>query len=99
MIKVFTKDSNGKISFTQDELKKLLDEAYWEGYNSNHNNTYTYRSPYSPWSWTTTASTVTLNSNTAADSITSGNRYVCTIPADSITNGETYVGSGTATGK
>lgn len=31
MIKVFTTNKNGKIELTKDELKKLLDEAYWEG--------------------------------------------------------------------
>ena len=67
MIKVFTKDKDGKISFTEDELKKLLDEAYWEGYNTNHN--YIYHSPsISPsitpmWYSTTTKDTVTLTCN------------------------------------
>lgn len=64
MIKVFTKDKDGKISFTEDELKKLLDEAYWEGYNTNHN--YIYHSPsITPiWYGTTTKDSVTLTCGT-----------------------------------
>ena len=49
MIKVFTTDKNGKIHFTADELKKLLDEAYWEGYRAN-SHTYVYTTPYYNWS-------------------------------------------------
>ena len=54
MIKVFTTNKNGKIELTKDELKELLDEAYWEGYNNN--NTYTYHSPsivptWKPYVW------------------------------------------------
>lgn len=70
MIKVFTLNENKKIELTEDELKKLLDESYWEGYNKANSNTYTYTSPWytSPWYTTTTAnSTVTLTSNTASD--------------------------------
>jgi len=37
MIKVFTTNKDGKIELTKDELKKLLDEAYWEGYRANSN--------------------------------------------------------------
>ena len=44
MIKVFTMDEKGKISLTADELKSLLDEAYWEGWR-NHVTTYTYNTP------------------------------------------------------
>lgn len=65
MIKVFTTNKNNKIELSKDELKKLLDEAYWEGYNSN-TSTYIYHSPYwTPYSWTTTASSTdyTLKTN------------------------------------
>ena len=55
MIKVFTTNKNGKIELTSDELKKLLDEAYWEGYRSN-SSTYIYHSPsWTPYYWSTTA--------------------------------------------
>ena len=60
MIKVFTRDSNGKISLTPEELKSLLDEAYWEGYRAN-NKTITYTTPsWQPYVWT--GSSITLNS-------------------------------------
>lgn len=32
MIKVFTLNINGKIEITEEELRKLLDDSYWEGY-------------------------------------------------------------------
>lgn len=42
-VKVFYPNENGKIEFTKQELEKLLDEAYKEGY-SDGNNKYNY-----PW--------------------------------------------------
>ena len=65
MIKVFTTNKDGKIELTKEELKDLLDEAYWDGFKANCT-TYTYTTPnWTPYSWTvTTASnTLTLNSN------------------------------------
>ena len=54
MIKVFTTNKNGKIELTKDELKKLLDEAYWEGYRAN-STIYTYQTPnWSPYQWSVT---------------------------------------------
>jgi hypothetical protein len=50
-IKIFTLDKNNKISFTKDELEKLLNEAYWEGYYNNKTTTISYPSnPYYTWS-------------------------------------------------
>ena len=68
MVKVFTKGKDGKISFTEDELRKILDEAYWEGYNANHHYVYTYPSIASP-SWPSWYSTTTTTNNTN-DSVT-----------------------------
>ena len=51
MTKVFTVNKNGKIELTKDELQKLLDDSYWEGYNAN-TGTYVYTSPsrwWNPW--------------------------------------------------
>lgn len=63
MVKVFTTNKNNKIELTKDELQKLLDEAYWEGFYSN-GRTWTYTSPsVSPYIWT---ATVTANSTTGA---------------------------------
>lgn len=67
MIKVFTTNKNNKIELTKEELKQLLDEAYWEGYNTN-NHSWTYTTPYvSPYSFTTTTSAITLNSSSSSD--------------------------------
>ena len=74
MIKVFTTDKDGKIRLTADELKNLLDEAYWDGYRA-HNMTYTYSTPdwRSPYVWTNTADCISVaNSDTAANTITTG---------------------------
>ena len=65
MIKVFTTNKNGKIELTKDELKKLLDEAYWEGYIANNNLTYVYNTPsWEPYKWTVTCDSTTLSNNT-----------------------------------
>jgi hypothetical protein len=46
MIKVFTHNKNGNIELTVQELQKLLDEAYWEGYrNANAYSFYNYPNP------------------------------------------------------
>lgn len=47
-VKVFTKNQNGKIEFTEDELRKLLDEIYNEGYwdGKGNNYSYIYTTPY-----------------------------------------------------
>lgn len=50
MVKIFTPNKNGKIEFTKDELEKLLNEAWYDGKNSNNN--YFWTSP-SPWYTTT----------------------------------------------
>lgn len=77
MIKVFTVNKNGKIELTEKELRKLLDDVYWEGYRDN-NKTWTYSTPlvYPYYQYTgdittatSTASTATINAAdvTAAD--------------------------------
>lgn len=61
MIKVFTTNKDGKIELTKDELKALLDEAYWDGYRAN--NHYVYTSPMlsNLYQWTVTDHTITLS--------------------------------------
>ena len=62
MIKVFTLNANKKIELTKEELEKLLDEAYWEGYR-NRNTYWTYTTPnYSPY--------ITTCTNTSDGSVT-----------------------------
>lgn len=86
--KIFTKNSRGKIEFTEDELGKLLDEIYEDGYNDGRSTTYIYSYPYygkkwwDPWYYgTTTAGNTILNycdtataatTSTCSDSNTAG---------------------------
>ena len=75
MIKVFSLNKNGKIEISKEELQKLLDDSYWEGYRANSITYYTYRSPsVSPWSVTcnTASNTATISAsdlNTTATNI------------------------------
>lgn len=68
LIKVFTKNISGKIELTEEELRKILDEAYWEGYNSRRlsDTTITWTSPewwkQPYYTTTTTSSNVTIRS-------------------------------------
>ena len=43
--KIFTKNEKGKIEFTENELKALLDEIYNEGYNDGKSRGYIYTTP------------------------------------------------------
>ena len=54
-VKVFTKNQNGKIEFTEDELRKLLDEIYNEGYWDGKGNNYIYTTPYTLYSTSATS--------------------------------------------
>ena len=75
--KIFTKNENGKVEFTEKELKTLLDEIYNEGYNDGKSRSYIYTTPYyvNPWykTYCTTNSTATdsktLTTATTSDSI------------------------------
>ena len=64
-IKVFTKNQNNKIEFTEKELRKLLDEIYSEGYSEGYSNGaggYFYTTPhYTKYPYTVTASTFSNN--------------------------------------
>ena len=65
MIKVFTTNKNGKIELTAEELKNILDEAYWEGYRSN-NHSWTYSTPnWTPYVYTATGTQDTVTLSTA----------------------------------
>lgn len=76
-IKVFTKNKDGKIEFAEDELKNLLDEVYWEGYN-DHPHTWTWQTPYV---WTSGVKDITVSSS----GLTSTEGTV-TLPSGSIVN-------------
>lgn len=45
MVKIFTKNKNNKIEFTEEELKSLLDEVYKEGLNDGQSKNYVYVTP------------------------------------------------------
>ena len=71
-IRVFSTNERGKIEFTKDELEKLLNEVYSEGYNRYVSIT----TPSNP-SWTTfpycntiDSSKITLNNGTSKITIT-----------------------------
>ena len=60
MIKVFTTNKDCKIELTKEELKALLDEAYWDGYRAN--TTYIYSTPtWEPYKWNITCDTSDRN--------------------------------------
>lgn len=65
------KVKNGKIELSKEELKKLLDEAYWEGYRNGSGTTWTYITPnWTPYYWTTTAATT--GTITSGSSVSNG---------------------------
>jgi len=52
---IIEKNKDGKIELTKDELQKMLDDAYSQGYADGNNKYYTITYPsYSSWSCTTT---------------------------------------------
>lgn len=69
--KIFTKNKQGKIEFTERELKALLDEIYNDGYNDGSKKYY-YTTPYYyhwPYYGSTTPITYcTTNASTAGNS-------------------------------
>ena len=81
LIKVFTKNSNGKIEITPDELKKILDEAYWEGYRSN-TSSWTYNSPNvinnSPYSITCDTTKATISTSNISEALKDSIGVCCT---------------------
>lgn len=97
MIKVFTTNKNGKIELTKDELKKLLDEAYWEGYRAN-SNTYTYHTPnWDPYCWNTTTAATSGTGTGCVSTITNSSNDVpstLTLESNTITGGAVGVECG-----
>ena len=81
MIKIFTTNKNGKIELTKEELKEILDEAYWEGYKANTGITWTYKSPSitttTPYYYTTSASGTTITLNNSAEVNTAATNGKC----------------------
>ena len=65
-VKVFKFDRNGKVSFTQEELEKLLNEVYNGGYSDGKRagNYWTWTSPYWTYSNATNATLTGSDSTT-----------------------------------
>ena len=68
--KIFTKNEKGKIEFTENELKILLDEIYNEGYNDGKSRSYIYTTPYTPKPWWQYGTWCTADSTTAKGTTT-----------------------------
>lgn len=82
MVKVFTKNKQGKIEFTESELKKLLDEVYQDGYQDGKGqHVYWYSPPwwyhgygydwtwYSPYVVSNATSDISINGTLSGSSI------------------------------
>ena len=57
--KTFTKNDKGKIEFTENELKSLLDKVYQTGREDEKKLTFTYRTPW----YYDTVPTITCNTS------------------------------------
>lgn len=91
-VKVFEVEKNGKISFTKNELEKLLNEVYDSGYDDGKrsNNYWTWTSPYK---WDTTpycSSTTTATNATINPTPTLGETFTYTGPTPKIKYEPTY---------
>ena len=80
-VKVFTKNQNGKIEFTEDELQKLLDEIYNEGYWDSKKNNYIYTTPY-----THTYPYTVYSTSTSATSVDCSNELKTALNTEGETN-------------
>jgi hypothetical protein len=76
-VKVFTKNQNDKIEFTEDELRNLLDEIYNEGYLDGRKNNYIYTTPY-----THTYPYTIRSTSTSATSVDCSNELKDTLNAE-----------------
>lgn len=88
--KIFTKNKNGKIEFTEAELKILLDEIYNEGYNDGKSRSYIYTTPTRtiPWwqygTWCTAGSTTDAKTATTTAATTGSIDSTLTIKGDKL---------------
>ena len=70
MIKVFTLNNHNKIELTKDELQKLLDEAYHEGFSAASSSNWIYTTPhyrYPEITCTTTTSSGGITMSTVSE--------------------------------
>lgn len=85
MQKVFKLNKDGKVEFTKEELKKLLDEIYNSGYDDGKNQNFSWHSPfrYDPWYYTTVTCADTNATITTGSSTITTNPYTITYSNDS----------------
>lgn len=98
MTKRFEKNKNGKVEFTEKELKALLDEVYNEGYNDGkYNSGVIWNSPYKYDEWwnkpyitwcSNSDSTTASSTNVTLDSCTVASSDLCTTTGNVTLNGE-----------
>lgn len=69
---VIEKNKDGKIELTKEELQKMLDDAYTQGYTDGKGRYDTITYPSHPWYINTATSATTTN----ADTVTLGNTNV-----------------------
>ena len=80
MRKTFKLNKKGKIEFTKEELKKLLDDVYNEGYKEGSVQYYTYTTPWNWDNWyinttdTITTSTAKIRTDTTGSTTTTLNQ-------------------------
>ena len=65
MVKVFTTNNNGKIEFTKEELERILNEVWNDGYN--HHGTYWWTSPTLATPYYSNGITISCNSEERED--------------------------------
>ena len=97
MTKRFEKNENGKVEFTETELKVLLDEVYNHGYNDGkYNSGVVWNSPYKydEWwnkpyiTWCSNSNSTIASSNVTLDSCTVASSDLCTTTGNVTLNGE-----------
>ena len=82
MIKVFTLNKNNKIELTKEELQKLLDDSYWEGYSNGYSKGWTYTTPSWNYRDYITCSTSTTNSTGVQGASNNLNEVVVKTPEE-----------------
>ena len=87
MTKTFEVDDDGRISFTRDELKKLLDEVYNEGRADGKLHSYVYSTPSWQYTyWTSTPSSCTINGSQVTYSTATTNPSSLTYSTAAVTD-------------
>ena len=68
---VIEKNKDGKIELTKEELQKMLDDAYTQGYTDGKGRYETITYPSYPWYVTTNQNTITTDKVTLYETETS----------------------------